>query len=39
MMFPVGNIKYIALSMPTVGAKGASAALPRHAILGARVRA
>jgi hypothetical protein len=37
MMFPIDNIKYIALSMPN--AKGAAAALPRHAIVGARIRA
>ena len=37
MMFPVNNIKYIALSLPTLGGAGAQA-LPRHAILGARVR-
>ena len=36
MMFPVNNIKYIALSLPS--AKGAASALPRHAIVGARVR-
>ena len=36
MVFPVANIKYIALSVPTMGSKGS--ALPRHAIVGARIR-
>ena len=38
MLFPVANIKYIALSLPTLGTKGAAAGLPRHAITGARIR-
>jgi hypothetical protein len=37
MMFPVNNIKYMALSLPML-AKGSKAALPRHTIAGARVR-
>ena len=36
MIFPVANIKYMALSLPD--AKGAGGALPRHAIKGARIR-
>ena len=38
MLFPMANIKYIAFSLPMLPAKGAGAALPRHAILGARIR-
>jgi hypothetical protein len=38
MIFPVANIKYIALSSPTLPRKGAPSALPRHAIVGARIR-
>jgi hypothetical protein len=38
MVFPVANIKYIAFSMPTLPRKGAAGALPRHAIVGARIR-
>ena len=38
MVFPVSNIKYIAISMPTLPRKGATSALPRHAIVGARIR-
>jgi len=38
MLFPVANIKYIALSLPTLGTKGTAAGLPRHAITGARIR-
>ena len=38
MVFPVTNIKYIALSVPMLTSKGASATLPRQAILGARIR-
>ncbi|HZZ94601.1 MAG TPA: hypothetical protein VFE23_18705 [Usitatibacter sp.] len=37
-VFPVGSIKYIALSVPT-RSKETLGALPRHAITGARVRA
>ena len=37
MIFPVANIKYMALSLPVLS-KGAVAALPRHAIVGARIR-
>lgn len=38
LIFPVANIKYMSLSTPMLGAKGAGAALPRHAIVGARIR-
>ena len=38
MIFPVANIKYMALSVPVLNAKGAAASLPRHAITGARIR-
>ena len=38
MVFPVSNIKYIAFSMPTLPRKGTADALPRHAIVGARIR-
>jgi hypothetical protein len=38
LVFPVANIKYLALSSGTLDAKGAAATLPRHAILGARIR-
>ena len=37
LIFPVTSIKYIALS--AVSTKGAVPALPRHAIVGARIRA
>ena len=37
MIFPVANIKYIALATPMLPSRGKSAALPRHAIVGARV--
>jgi hypothetical protein len=36
MIFPVANIKYMALSLPET--KGAAGTLPRHAIKGARIR-
>ncbi len=38
MLFPVANIKYMALSLPMLPSKGATASLPRHAITGARIR-
>lgn len=38
MVFPVANIKYLAFSVPTLNAKGAAAALAKHAITGARIR-
>ncbi len=39
MVFPVANIKYIALSLPTLSGKGSARnALPKHAIVGARIR-
>ena len=38
LIMPVANIKYIALSAPTIDKKGAAEALPRHAIVGARIR-
>ena len=37
MLFPTANIKYIALSLPSLKKTG-TAGLPRHAIMGARVR-
>ena len=36
-IFPLSSIKYIALSLPTMP-KQAGGALPRHAIVGARLR-
>lgn len=36
MIFPVANIKYMALSLPD--AKGTGGTLPKHAIKGARIR-
>jgi hypothetical protein len=38
MVFPVANIKYMSFSTPTLNAKGAAAALAKHAITGARIR-
>ena len=38
LVFPVENIKYMAVSAPMLGKKDAAAALPAHAILGARIR-
>jgi hypothetical protein len=38
LVFPVANIKYLALSAPSVDRKEKAAALPGGAILGARVR-
>ncbi len=38
MVFPVANIKYIAISMPALPRKGTAGALPRHAIVGAQIR-
>ena len=38
LFFPMANIKYIAFSMPMLPAKGPGSALPRHAIVGARIR-
>jgi hypothetical protein len=37
LIFPVSSIKYMALSATSL--KGALPALPRHAIVGARIRA
>ena len=37
LIFPVANIKYIALTNPMLGSRGKAPSLPRHAILGARV--
>jgi hypothetical protein len=37
-VFPTSSIKYLALSIPMLGKKDAKAALPGHAILGARIR-
>ena len=39
MIFPVANIKYMSLSLPTADTRGTAEALPRHAITGARSRA
>jgi hypothetical protein len=38
MIFPVANIKYMALSLPALNAKGTREMLPSHAIIGARIR-
>ena len=38
LIFPVVNIKYMALSSASLRGKDAAAALPRHAIIGARIR-
>jgi hypothetical protein len=38
MIFPVANVKYIALSVPMLSTKSAAGALPRHTIMGARIR-
>jgi len=38
MIFPVNNIKYMAFNVPMLTTKGSPAALPRHAIVGARIR-
>lgn len=38
LVFPVANIKYMALSVPMLGKKDAAASLPAHAIIGARIR-
>jgi hypothetical protein len=38
LIMPVANIKYIALSTPSIDKKGAAETLPRHAIVGARIR-
>jgi hypothetical protein len=37
LVFPVANIKYIAIATPILGSKGKAVTLPRAAILGARV--
>jgi hypothetical protein len=38
LVFPVSSIKYMAFSTPLLE-QGVAAALPRHAIVGARIRA
>ena len=38
LVFPVANIKYMAFSIPTLTRKGAASSLPKHAIVGARIR-
>jgi hypothetical protein len=38
MVFPVVNIKYIAISVPPLAGRERGSALPRHAIVGARIR-
>jgi len=37
MVFPIGNIKYLSLTAPTLARKDRAAALPAHAIVGARI--
>jgi hypothetical protein len=37
MVFPVANIKYMALSVPSYSAKGGREVLPSHAITGAQL--
>jgi hypothetical protein len=37
MIFPVANIKYMALSSPLMARKDKAASLPGHAIAGARI--
>jgi hypothetical protein len=38
MIFPVANIKYMALSLPALGPKATREVLPSFAITGARIR-
>ena len=38
MMFPVVNVKYMSLSMPTLDKRGDTEILPSHAITGAKIR-
>ena len=38
MVFPVANIKYMALSLPSLDKRGATETLPSHAITGAKIR-
>ena len=38
LVFPIANIKYMALSLPEATSKGARETLPGHAITGARIR-
>jgi len=38
LIFPISGIKYLALSMPGSIPKKGTTALPRHAIVGARIR-
>ena len=37
LIFPVSNIKYIAMTAPLQDARKTPTSLPRHAILGARI--
>lgn len=37
LVFPVANIKYMALSTPLIARKDKTAMLPSHAIVGARI--
>ena len=37
LVFPVANIKYMALSSPLIARKDKAAMLPSHAIVGARI--
>jgi hypothetical protein len=38
MIFPMVNIKYMALSLPSLNTKGTREVLPSYAITGARIR-
>jgi hypothetical protein len=38
MVFPIANIKYMSLSLPTLDKRGAAEVLPGYAITGARIR-
>jgi hypothetical protein len=38
MIFPIANIKYMALSMPPLDKRGTTETLPSHAITGAKIR-
>jgi hypothetical protein len=38
MVLPMANIKYMSFSAPFMDSKAMSEVLPRHAIVGARVR-
>ena len=38
LIFPVANIKYLSITTPMLNPRGKGAALPPHAIRGARIR-